>query len=107
MDTDGVRSGLVDELPLDLEAICRDDALFDALGRGGLLDSSDKALRALAGWRRAVCADPIPELVSIEEALAVIAVSRRRRSMWAWTKLVVEFSLYTLVILYIASLVLG
>jgi hypothetical protein len=75
--------------PVDLLAIRADDELLDALASGrpsgpgfshgfdpGYTDDQ-QVLAMLAGWRADVSAEPIPELVSTDEALAAIRAGQR------------------------------
>jgi uncharacterized membrane protein YgcG len=79
--------------PVDLLAIRADDELLDALASGrpaglGLGPGFDprwdagytddqQVLAMLAGWRADLSAEPIPELVSTDEALAAIRAGQR------------------------------
>ena len=67
------------DLPADRAAVQADDALLDALGTDPA--SADAALvRALLAWRRDVDVDPIPTLVDVDTALAIVR-ARSRRSL--------------------------
>lgn len=92
------------DLPLDLEAIRRDDALIEAIGRGSLRGGPIELVRLLAGWRMEVLANPACELMDVEEARAVIAAAHRHQcDWWCWTKRVVELLLYMLVAVIMLS----
>lgn len=76
----------VDGEPADLEQLRADDAFLDALGRsrrtlpGGYSSDADVELaRLLTAWKDEVDADPVPELVSTDEALAAVGRARRPR----------------------------
>ena len=67
------------DLPADLAAVQADDALLDALGTDPTPSDADVA-RALLAWRREVDATPIPTLVDVDTALAIVR-ARSRRSL--------------------------
>lgn len=77
----------VDE-PLDLVAVQADDELINALAAGmtvsspgyGGYDADDHVAAILASWREEVDAEPIPELVDIDTAIATIKAASRPRS---------------------------
>ena len=114
MRPDGVGSGSVDlptrplpvdvaEGPIDLVAVQADDELVNALGSGAAVTYGDRAPRSdpdlrrprderlvamLAAWRAEIEAEPIPELVDLDTAVAAVvagmkadeAGTRRRRA---------------------------
>ncbi|WP_181781134.1 anti-sigma-D factor RsdA [Pseudonocardia pini] len=66
--------------PLDLVAVQADDELINALsagmmvsspGRGGY-DADDKVVAMLAAWKAEVDAEPIPQLVDLDTAVAAV-----------------------------------
>ncbi len=74
----------IDE-PIDLVAVQADDELINAL-RGGMTvstpglhgyDADHQVAAILAAWKAEVDAEPIPELVDIDTALATIAAATR------------------------------
>lgn len=69
--------------PEDLAGIHADDALIDAVhGRRPGDDGSDgdrEIGELLAAWRGQVDATPVPELVSLDEAVAAVEAGRRER----------------------------
>jgi len=111
---DGVGSGSVDlptrplpvdvaEGPIDLVAVQADDELVNALGSGAAVTYGDRPPRSdpdlrrprderlvamLAAWRAEIEAEPIPELVDLDTAVAAVAAgmkadeagTRRRRA---------------------------
>jgi hypothetical protein len=66
--------------PLDLVAVQADDELINALAAGmtvsapgyGGYDADDKVVAMLAAWKAEVDADPIPELVDLDTAVAAV-----------------------------------
>ena len=87
----GADADLVDG-PVDLAAVRADDALIDALAGGtgaapggadygfGLDSSDDDQLAAiLAAWRADIEADPMPELVTLDEAGEAVAAGHESR----------------------------
>lgn len=58
-----------------LDAVELDDELLDRITSGD--DYQDGLSRLLVWWRREIHAVPVGELVSTDEALAVIATSKR------------------------------
>ena len=66
-------------LPADLAAVQADDALLDELGIDPISSDADVA-RVLLAWRRDVDAAPIPTLVDVDTALAIVR-PRSRRSL--------------------------
>lgn len=68
------------DTPLDLAAVQADDALLDMLSSAGPApgDADAELARVLLAWRANVETEPIPELVSTDAALTVIAGARRR-----------------------------
>lgn len=81
-------------LPVDLAAVQADDHLLDEIGCGqqpsGVLppDPQNEALvEALFGWRQAMDAEPLPELVSVDTASTAIRAGRRgRRGFRQWVR---------------------
>jgi hypothetical protein len=78
-------SGAGDDLvdgPVDLAAVRADDALLDAiaggtggfgqLGYGRLGQDDDQLAAVLAAWRADIEADPMPELVTLDEAVEAV-----------------------------------
>jgi Anti-sigma-D factor RsdA to sigma factor binding region len=72
------------EEPVDLVALQADDELIDALASGlsvssagSALDVDDKVSAILAAWRADVDAEPIPELVDLDTAVATVQAARR------------------------------
>lgn len=63
-----------------------DDALLDAIGRGAVGRDSTGVERVLIGWRSEAHRRPMRELVSTEEATAVVTAAGRapwwRRVWW-------------------------
>lgn len=92
MRTRAIPLNEIDE-PLDLVAVQADDELINAL-RGGMVVSTpglqgygadDQVAAILAAWKAEVDAEPIPELVDIDTAMAAIESarpSRGRRARW-------------------------
>lgn len=79
---------------VSLVAVMSDDMFLDALALGAV-DGDDELARALVGWRRLVFAEPVPELVSVSEAVAVVRAAAERRVLvgrswvsrgWAWVR---------------------
>ncbi|MGI5127446.1 anti-sigma-D factor RsdA [Pseudonocardia sp. CA-107938] len=76
------------EEPIDLVAVQADDELISALAAGmtvsapgfGGYDADDHVAAILASWREDVDADPIPELVDIDTAIATIRSAGRPRT---------------------------
>lgn len=88
--------------PIDLVAVQADDELVNALGSAGVSgtsalppsfeaggdDTDDRLVALLAAWRAEIDADPIPELLDLDTAVAAVAAgvaaeaaaARRRRS---------------------------
>lgn len=65
--------------PVDLAAVRADDAMLDAACRGSALapgygrpDDDERLTDLLAAWRAEVEAEPVPELVTLDEAIAAI-----------------------------------
>ena len=83
----GSEGDLVDG-PVDLAAVRADDALIDALAGGagggadgygfGGSDDDDRLAAILAAWRADIEADPMPELVSLDEAAEAVAAGHDR-----------------------------
>jgi hypothetical protein len=77
---------LADE-PLDLVALQADDELINALAAGmtvsapghGGYDADDKVVAMLAAWKAEVDADPIPDLVDLDTAVAAVESGRVKR----------------------------
>ncbi|GAA4710041.1 hypothetical protein GCM10023215_59700 [Pseudonocardia yuanmonensis] len=73
--------------PLDLVAVQADDELINALAAGmtvsapghGGYDADDKVVAMLAAWKAEVDADPIPELVDLDTAVAAVGSGSARR----------------------------
>src|SRR6185436_10611041 len=73
----------------DLAAVRADDALIDALAGGagggadgygfGGSDDDDRLAAILAAWRADIEADPMPELVSLDEAAEAVAAGHESR----------------------------
>jgi hypothetical protein len=84
----GSEGDLVDG-PVDLAAVRADDALIDALTGGagggadgygfGGSDDDDRLAAILAAWRADIEADPMPELVSLDEAAEAVAAGHESR----------------------------
>jgi len=84
----GSEGDLVDG-PVDLAAVRADDALIDALAGGagagdqgsyGFGGTDDDRLAAiLAAWRADIEADPMPELVTLDEAAEAVAAGHESR----------------------------
>ena len=84
----GSEGDLVDG-PVDLAAVRADDALIDALAGGagggadgygfGGSDDDDRLAAILAAWRADIEADPMPELVSLDEAAEAVAAGHESR----------------------------
>jgi Anti-sigma-D factor RsdA to sigma factor binding region len=86
------------ESPIELVAVQADDELINALGPGGVspadyrdladLESGSRLVAMLAAWRAEIEAEPIPELLDLDAAVAAVAAgvaaeasaARRRRS---------------------------
>lgn len=64
-----------------LGAIDDDDKLLDLLGSATVTDHDDWLCRRLLAMRAAAEANPMPELVDTDTAVAVIAYSASRRSV--------------------------
>ena len=79
-----VRRNSTPEPPVDVTAVQADEALLDMLaGIGPEVPIEDAELsRVLTAWRRDIGAAPIPQLVSTDTALAVIAAARGPRRSW-------------------------
>ncbi|HZG92198.1 MAG TPA: anti-sigma-D factor RsdA [Pseudonocardia sp.] len=79
-DIEGVRD------PLDLVAVQADDELITALSAGlrvgpaGGADTDDRVAAILAAWKAEVDAEPVPELVDVDTAVAAVLAARPRRS---------------------------
>lgn len=74
------------EGPVDLAAVRADDAMLDAACRGSALvpgygrsHDDERLADLLAAWRAEVDAEPVPELVSLDEAIAAIREGRHER----------------------------
>ena len=66
-------------LPLDLTAVQVDDELLDALGVDPAPAGPDAALiRVLVTWCLDMHAEPIPMLVDVDTALAIVRARSRR-----------------------------
>lgn len=74
-----------DQEPVDLVAVQADDELINALaagmavsspGRGGY-DADDRVAAILAAWKAEVDADPIPELIDLDTAVATVQAAAR------------------------------
>lgn len=85
----GSEGDLVDG-PVDLAAVRADDALIDALagGAGGAGDTGaygfggtddDRLAAILAAWRADIEADPMPELVTLDEAAEAVEAGHESR----------------------------
>ncbi|MDD7938571.1 anti-sigma-D factor RsdA [Actinomycetospora lutea] len=86
----GSEGDLVDG-PVDLAAVRADDALIDALagGAGGAGDTGaygfgggtddDRLAAILAAWRADIEADPMPELVTLDEAAEAVTAGHESR----------------------------
>jgi hypothetical protein len=78
-----IRSTPIDE-PVDLMAVQADDELINALRSGMSVsapgvhgyDAEDHVAAVLAAWKAEVDADPIPELVDIDAAMAAVRAGR-------------------------------
>jgi hypothetical protein len=76
------------EEPLDLVAVQADDELINALAAGMTVsapgnsgyDVDDKVAAMLAAWKADVDADPIPELVDLDTAVAAVESGTPRRA---------------------------
>lgn len=66
---------LVDEPFVSPEALA-DDELIDALSAARLGDDTELVFQLLAEWRRECLAVPVPELVDVPVARAVIRAAR-------------------------------
>ena len=75
-------------LPADMAAVQADDALLDALGTDPTPTDRD-VIRALLAWRRDVDATPVPTLVDVDTALAIVR-ARSRRSLAGRTAVAVR-----------------
>src|SRR3954449_12774446 len=74
--------------PIDLVAVQTDDELINALsagfqvsgsgGPGGDFGSEDRVASVLAAWKAEVDADPVPELVDLDTAVAAVRAGRPR-----------------------------
>lgn len=75
-----------DAEPVDLVAVQADDELISAIAAGTTVStgpsvgygSDDRIMAVLAAWRADADAEPVPELVDVDTALAVIASTRPR-----------------------------
>lgn len=79
---------------VSLAAVMSDDMFLDALARGAV-NGDDELVCVLARWRRLVLAEPVPELVSVSEAVAVVRAAAERRVLagrswvsrvWGWAR---------------------
>ncbi|GAA1877411.1 hypothetical protein GCM10009836_68530 [Pseudonocardia ailaonensis] len=76
------------EEPLDLVAVQADDELINALAAGMTVsapgnsgyDADDRVAAMLAAWKAEVDADPIPELVDLDTAVAAVESGSPRRA---------------------------
>lgn len=85
-----VRFDEVAEEPIDLVAVQADDELISALAAGMSVsapgvagyDADDQVAAVLATWRSEVDAEPLPDLVDLDTAMAAVAAASRpaRRS---------------------------
>lgn len=97
-----------DLVVLDTEALWCDAMAVDALSRGESPVESDPVLERLAEWRTAVWAQPVPDVVGLEEALTVISRARRSRVRgWPLVMDLLEVVIYTLLVLVVLTLGLG
>jgi hypothetical protein len=72
--------------PVDLVAVQADDELINALAAGmtvsspgtGGYDADDRVAAILAAWKADVDADPVPELVDLDTAVATVVAARPR-----------------------------
>jgi hypothetical protein len=70
--------------PVDLVAVQADDELINALAAGmsvsapgvGGYDADDRVAAILAAWKADVDADPVPELVDVDTAVATVLAAR-------------------------------
>lgn len=88
----GVRAGgtRFDEVsePVDLLAVQADDELIDALAAGVRMsppgargyDADDHVAAILAAWKAEVDAEPVPELVDLDSAVALVRAARKPAS---------------------------
>ena len=65
----------VDRVILD-DPVMADDELLDALSAARLGDDTELVFALLAEWRREIHAVPVPELVDVRQAAAVIRRAR-------------------------------
>ncbi|WP_219417460.1 anti-sigma-D factor RsdA [Pseudonocardia nigra] len=86
MHTRPVRFDEIEE-PVDLVAVQADDELINALAAGMSVsapgvsgyDADDRVAAILASWKAEVDADPIPELVDLDTAVATVTAAQPRR----------------------------
>lgn len=72
-----------DELPIDLVSVQADEELINALAAGTPVGGStsaddDRMIAMLAAWRDEVDAEPIPELIDVDTAVAAASAPRSR-----------------------------
>lgn len=72
------------EEPIDLLAVQADDELINALAAGlpvagsAAAGADDRVIAMLAAWRADVDADPVPELIDLDAAVAAVRAPRSR-----------------------------
>jgi len=77
-------------LPLDLAAVQADDEQLASLG-SGQLSVDDAVSRGLLAWRQGVDAAPLPALLDVDTALALVGtrrISLVARVFWWFRRLV-------------------
>lgn len=93
------------EEPVDLSAVQADDALLSLLGSPEAAvddDAADAELQALLlSWREEADADPLPELVDVEGAVAAIELAKRRSQKRRWHLTPVSAAAAVLVVAFV------
>lgn len=65
---------------MDRQSVLADDAYLDALGTAYSYDLAEDDLSVLLlSWRRDVDSEPMPALVTTDEAIAVVGAAMARR----------------------------
>jgi hypothetical protein len=99
--------GMDDDVKVeDIAALGRDDALLNTVGQGAFLSDCEELTSLLVEWRQDVLSEPIPELMTVGEAQAVLAAARKRQ-WWRGATRVLECALYVLLIVVALTIAVG